>query len=349
MVCAIVRVVNLMPAQSGMPCEVNGHTGFQLTMLLALLTVFNLIGPGTTTAGEFLQGPGPSSPDAGSVTCPKLPGCPGGPAMPLPPGVAPREKKLPVSVAGPTKNGKPVRISEGSGKYRGMVLVPEGATEIGSPKGSGRPDEHPAHRVTIGSFYISKHEVTTEEYCRFLNAAGLIRRGRIERVKLSMEECPIEKRNGRYYPKKDKAETPIVCVSWFGATDYARWAGARLPTEAEWERAAILTAAGPSTDSPAVLKRESTVPVTIATPGTHGVTGMSGNVWEWCSDWYAPDYYGESPAVNPAGPPLGDEKVIRGGSRSSTEGQKRPKNRFKAPPQGYFRTVGFRIVKDPEQ
>jgi formylglycine-generating enzyme required for sulfatase activity len=157
----------------------------------------------------------------------------------------------------------------------------------------------------------------------------------------------VEKIGKGFQPKRGMADNPMVLVSWHGAADYAKWAAGRLPTSAEWEKAALLTTPYPQGDFLTILTRESSVPVKIALPGAGGITGMIGNVWEWCSDWYTRDYYGQSPPSNPAGPALGEEKVIRGGSWASVEASKRIKNVHRAHPLGYYRTVGFRIVKEP--
>jgi len=239
-------------------------------------------------------------------------------------------------------------LSEGTGKFNGMVLIPAGTFTMGSGDAEGRPDERPAHRVVLKDFYIGKHEVTAKEFCEFLNAKGDTSRDGTRRIMLENPDCPIEKKSNNYYqPKPGYADKPVVMVSWHGASDYAQWAGGRLPTEAEWEKAALLTTPDQPGDFLTVLHRDGSVPVRLAFPGLRGISGMIGNVWEWCADWYAPDYYQQSPSNNPQGPDLGQEKNIRGGSWASAEASKRIRNRHKAASRGFFRTVGFRIVKDP--
>ncbi len=227
-----------------------------------------------------------------------------------------------------------------------MIHIPVGPFLMGSPEGEGRLDERPQHRVLVKGFYIGKHEVTAAEYCRFLNERGLTGKSGIPRVKLDAAECPVERNGESYRPKPGMDELPMACVSWHGARAYARWIGARLPTAAEWEKAAVVLTPQPPGDYLTVLPRKSSVPVRIAAPGKAGARGFVGNVWEWCSDWYDPEYYANSPTSNPPGPPLGDEKVIRGGSWASAESSRRISNRHKAPPSGRFGTVGFRIVRD---
>jgi formylglycine-generating enzyme required for sulfatase activity len=261
--------------------------------------------------------------------------------MPLPPGPI-QEPPATERNGNETPNG----VEEGSGRYDGMVFIPPGPVEIGSPDEEGRLDERPRHRVFVKGFYISKHEVTAEAYCRFLNTVGLEGKAGVARVNLNHPRCPILQSGKKFAPKQGMGDLPMVCVSWYGAADYAAWVGGRLPTSAEWEKAArVLTTDLPG-DFLTTLPRSSSVPVRIAFPSRLGVTGMVGNVWEWCSDWYEKDYYQRSPQSNPAGPDLGKEKVIRGGSWSSPEASKRIANRHRAFPQGYYGTVGFRVVKD---
>lgn len=272
---------------------------------------------------------------------PTLPALPGSPTLPMPPGLE-NETKSNGSGAHPDAAG----VRDGTGVYEGMVLIPAGPFEMGSPPGTGRVNERPAHKVFLKTFYIAKHEVTAREYCRFLNEQGLKAKDGLPRVNLASPHCTIEMSGKSFRPVKGMDDYPVVCVSWYGAMDYARWAGGRLPTAAEWEKAALLTTPQPPGDFLTVLTRETSVPVQIAAPAIRGVTGLIGNVWEWTFDWFAEDYYAQSRASNPTGPPLGREKEIRGGSWASSEASKRIPNRHKAPPQGYFRTVGFRIVKD---
>jgi formylglycine-generating enzyme required for sulfatase activity len=227
-----------------------------------------------------------------------------------------------------------------------MVLIPAGTFVMGSPDNEGRPDEHPAKRVAQKEFYLSKHDVTAREFCEFLNSQGENARDGIPRIKLDCAGCPIMKIGKVFKPRENCADKAVVCVSWYGATDYAEWVGGRLPTSAEWERAALLATPYPSEDRLAIVSQEGSVAAQPSSAGVRGITGMTGNVWQWCSDWYSKDYYLQLPPNNPPGPALGDEKNIRGGSWASAECSRRVRNRHKAHPRGYFRTVGFRVVKD---
>ncbi|MCA1960521.1 MAG: formylglycine-generating enzyme family protein [Desulfomonile sp.] len=274
--------------------------------------------------------------------CPLLPGCPSGPSVPLPPMPAVEPQAAEPLV----RQAEADQLIEGEGQYRGFVHVQAGTFEMGSPEGTGRVDERPLHKVFLKDYSIAQREVTVREYCRFLSQRGLIGRDKMPRVLLSSPHCPVVQEGGTFRPKEGMADRPMVCVSWYGAADYAKWAGGRLPTSAEWEKAALLSTSNPPGDYLTVLPREGDVPVAIAEPGACGMTGIIGNVWEWCSDWYAADYYAKSPVANPMGPPIGEEKVIRGGSWASPESSKRINNVHRAPPHGWFRTVGFRIVKD---
>lgn len=278
------------------------------------------------------------------LDCPLLPACPGESSVPLPPVLGPREPS--VKGTAPAVNGG--TVLEGTGKYRGMALIPSGPFDMGSPDSSGRPDERPAQRTLLREFYIAKHQVTASEFSEFLNQQGETSKDGALRVKLDCPDCPIIKNGKRFQPKDGFEDKPVVCVSWHAASEFAQWAGSRLPTSAEWEKAALLITPHPPGDALTLLQREGSVPVQSAEPGLRGVTGMVGNVWEWCSDWYARDYYAQNPGANPAGPSLGQEKVIRGGSWAAPECSKRLKNRHKAAPRGYYRTVGFRLVKDAQ-
>jgi len=275
------------------------------------------------------------------LDCPLLPGCPSGPSVPLPP--MPRnvpEARKHISAEGGNN------LTEGIGKYANMVLIPAGPFEMGSAEEEGSPDERPIHKVFVKDFHLAKEVVTAQMYCEFLNAEGEYTSDGLPRMRLDSPDCPVIKQGSRFQPKEDCADRPMVCVCWYGASDYAQWAGGRLPTSAEWEKAASLTVSHPPGGQLVRADSESSAHARKALHGVSGVTGMIGNAWEWCSDWYSRDYYRESPKENPTGPLLGQEKEIRGGSYCSPEASHRIQNRHKAAPRGHFRTVGFRIVKD---
>ena len=278
------------------------------------------------------------------LNCPLLPGCPGGLSVPLPPflgmeNVARKSDspKIDLNISG---------LIEGTGKYAGMTLIPAGPYAMGSPERTGRVDERPVHDVFLNDFYVGKREVTVREFCRFLNNQGDSCSDGTSRIKLDDPTCPIVKDGALYSSKPGFSDKPVTHVSWYGAMDYAVWAGGRLPTSAEWEKAALYTSTNAPADVIAIPAEESIVSVNQASSGAVGVTGFAGNVWEWCHDWYQKDYYSQGAKTNPLGPPLGQEKIIRGGSWASPEASRRIRNRHKAVPRGFYRTVGFRIVKE---
>jgi formylglycine-generating enzyme required for sulfatase activity len=234
----------------------------------------------------------------------------------------------------------------GLGKYRDMVLVSSGPFDMGSPADQGRPDERPNHQVSLKSFHIAKCPVSVVEYCEFLNKSGLPSREGQPRVKVDAPDCPIVQNADYFRPKKGFEDKPMIYVSWYGAAEYAEWIGCRLPTEAEWEKAALATTSQPPKDVLTLNGNEESASDDKPTATVKGLCLMVGDVWEWCSDWYGRGYYAESTADNPTGATTGQEKVIRGGSKVSSESSTRIQNRHKAVPSGYYRTVGFRVAKD---
>ncbi len=273
---------------------------------------------------------------SGGADCPTLPACPGVTAeqrVPLPPTVQ-QAVPDPKPVKPP-----PLKPAQGKGKYEGMYRVPVSILEMGSPNDQGRPDEHPQRRVTLREFYIAKEMITAADFSEFLTKEGLRSREGSARIKLDASDCPIVRDGKVYRPKEGKGGDAVTYVSWYGAAEYAEWAGGRLPTSAEWERAALATGAPVIEDKQVFLGE---APPNLAAMKDK----MVGFLWQWCSDWYEKDYYTVSVNVSPPGPALGFEKVIRGGSWAAAESSKRIKNRHRAAPQGYYDTVGFRIVKD---
>jgi len=199
-----------------------------------------------------------------------------------------------------------------------MILCPAGSFKMG---GNGEDDGKPVHDVSVGSFYISKHEVTNKQFKRFVDADPQWRKGRVDSKYASWPY--LKHWQNDTYPT-DKADHPVVYVSWFAAKAYCEWAGGRLPTEAEWEYACR---AGSATsycfgDGDSQLgdyawydknSRNSTHPVGQKKPNQWGIHDMHGNVWEWCSSimWEYPYKVDDGREdLNDAG----SQRVVRGGS-----------------------------------
>lgn len=212
-----------------------------------------------------------------------------------------------------------------------MVLIPAGCFLMGSEEGDA--DEQPLHKVCVDAFYIDAAEVTCARYERFLNETGY----------------PPHQ---MWIPEYDRPDDPVVGVSWDDASAFANWAGKRLPTEAEWERAArggLVEKKYPWGDG---IDKEKvnydsfgTTPVKSYEPNGYGIYDMAGNVWEWCQDWYSGEYYKLSPRKNPSGPMRGSKKVIKGGAWYANESALRISNRHKSDPTLGSFNIGFRCVK----
>lgn len=247
------------------------------------------------------------------------------------------------------KDGKDVLDSKTGCSIIGII---GGSFSMGSYDGEN--NEKPVHTVTVDNFMISKTEITNEQYCKFLNKQGNQTEGRTTWLDLKNSYCQIEKKDGTYYPKSGYANYPVVDVTWYGANAYCKWAEGRLPTEAEWEFAAkgggIFKYSGSANiDEVAWFYGNSgrkIHPVGQKEQNDFGLYDMSGNEWEWCSDWYSKNYYHNSPEISPKGAPTGTRHVLRGGGWNSYAKDCRLsyRNSFSSPDKDY--NVGFRIVFD---
>ena len=251
---------------------------------------------------------------------------------------------------------------------RGMVAVPRGEFTMGKDKWAPE-NVKPAHKVTLRFFYLDKHEVTNAEYKKFLD---WIRANKHVRHYCHPDE-PEDWDHTPYSESKDnefftwdrrkgtypegKGENPVVLVAWWDAYAYARWAGKRLPTEAEWEKAARGTDTRrwpwgdqfESGDCNCGRKIGYTTPCGKFPRGAsfYGALDMAGNAWEWCADWYSGDYYKHSPQYDPKGPKSGRRKVRRGGSWKSEKYGAVVTKRSGMNRGARLNDLGFRCVKVP--
>jgi len=326
-----------------------------------------------------------------------------------------RTQPIPIRSTGSAADSHPslaTRQDSDRSWTNGMVWIVGGTFWMGSEEGN--PDERPVHQVTVLGFWMDQTEVTNERFEQFVKATGYVTVAERKPDPKDYPGVPLEKLVAgsavfrpppgdvplenhylwwEYVPGADwrhpdgpgssiagKEKHPVVHVCWDDAVAYAKWAGKRLPTEAEWEFAAR----GGLDRQPFVWGKEkipdnkwkanvwqgqfpnqntledgfrTTAPVASFPPNGYGLYDMSGNVWEWCADWYRPDYYAQSPEQNPKGPdssfdpaePGSLKRVQRGGSYLCADsycGRYVPNARGKGATDSGASHVGFRCARD---
>jgi len=233
-------------------------------------------------------------------------------------------------------------------------------------------DERPVHRVYVSEFSIGRFPVTHDEYQRFVRATGypapairalpLIAAGERDALFKELAAPYVWNEN---QPPANRGGHPIVLVRYEDAQAYCRWLTEavgrmfRVPTEAEWEKAARGGAAGlrypwgndiDESRCNYLVDRSSkrdrgTRPAGTYSPNAFGIYDIVGNVWEWVCDWYSPDYYAGSETQDPRGPASGVMRIVRGGSWVNDDvSMLRCAYRHKVPPDTYAYSVGFRVV-----
>ena len=248
-----------------------------------------------------------------------------------------------------------ISVGEDKKDFEGMVFIKGGCFKMGDQFGEGWNDEKPPHEVCVDDFYMGEHEVTQGEWEEIVG-------NNPSYFKSCGDDCPVEQvaYDESYY--KDHSFWALFSFRYSYVSDdikkYIRrinnktGLNYRLPTEAEWEYAAreggrmVRFGTGKDTIGPdeANFDASSTVPVKSFPPNALGLYDMTGNVWEWVSDWYGKNYYSNSPRNNPKGPSSGSYRVIRGGSWSSSKKFVRSAFRIKNTPLVRFGSLGFRLA-----
>ena len=231
-----------------------------------------------------------------------------------------------------------------------MVLIPAAEFIMGSPDSEGIKDQRPQHRVYLDAYSIDRFEVTVSRYAEFMRSTGR-----------QAPEHWDQMKTGKH------SDFPVVGVDWQDAEAYCRWAGKRLPTEAEWEKAARGTDGrtypwGNEQPTPRLANfgKEFTMEVftnvydkVLAPVGSYeagkspyGLHHMAGNAWEWTADWYEEHFYEESPQRNPTGLSSGQDRVLRGGYWALGPELVRSAYRYRSTPTNRSGTTGFRCAQD---
>ena len=234
-------------------------------------------------------------------------------------------------------------IDEKSSSMDGMVQVyiPEGEFIMGAEHELKKPDS-PKHVVYLDAFWMDRVEVTNAMYLKCLKAKG----------------CTVPVSDNIYYDNWIYRNHPVVYVSWDQANAYCQWAGRRLPTEAEWEKAARGTDGrmypwGNKSPNPRQANFSGTmIQESVSSfryplgASPYGVLNMSGNIREWVADWFDPNYYTYSPYANPKGPETGEERSLRSASYNEDGREIAITNRYNHEPESAGLSRGFRCAQD---
>jgi formylglycine-generating enzyme required for sulfatase activity len=251
-----------------------------------------------------------------------------------------------------------------------FVAIPGGRFTMGSLDGA--EDERPPRSVQVDAFHVSAHTVTIGQYAAFVidtdHPAPVLRD--LPLMVTPDHELPFRELAAPYVwrggePPRDRGRHPVTLVSYADAMAYCRWLSGqigqlvRLPTEAEWERAArggleqrrypwgddIDASRANFLPEPALKRHRATRAVGSFAPNGFGLYDMAGNVWQWVADWYGPDAYRSGDDRNPRGPAQGQFRVLRGGAWVTHDvDQLRCAHRHKVPPDTYAYSIGFRVV-----
>ena len=295
------------------------------------------------------------------------------------------------------RSGDTEAVTDDGNTTGDWIALAEATFRMGNGRGDGYPDdgELPVRNVTVGPFSIAATVVTNAEFAAFVESTGWqtdaegygwsfvfggllpdefpdTRGVAAAPWWRQVFEADWRRPEGQHSSVDDRPDHPVVHVSWSDAVAYCTWAGARLPTEAEWERAArgglegcafpwgdelepdgehrmnVWQGTFPSTNTEEDGYR-GTAPVTAFPPNDYGLFNMTGNVWEWCADWFDPTYYRRSPRAAPQGPSSGQARVTRGGSylcHASYCWRYRVDSRSSNTPDSTTGNIGFRVAYD---
>ena len=351
-------------------------------IISALVTVFVFVIPqaskpdptevGATTM-EVLPTTTPEPAEAENVATiePQAPTeMPTAPVLPSATSVPPSATEMPPT-AMPTSQGSTMVGQDGMT----LLYVPKGEFVRGSKEDDPNADrdEEPQRSIYLDAFWIDQTEVTNEMFATFLNKEGNQEEGGTTWLEIDDGDVLISESGGTFQSKEGFANHPVIEVSWYGAKAYCEWAGRRLPTEAEWEKAARGTDGrkypwGNEDVAGNLLNLcdkncswsnrinsiddgyARTAPVGTYPDGAspYGALDMAGNVWEWVADWYDAEYYKDAPENNPQGPTTGQYRGVRGGSWYLNGVRPvRAGNRYRVVPASRYLNNGVRCARSP--